>query len=119
MEWRIIPGHEKYKVNRKGEMMGPNGLKTPRVKHDGYAYAKVDGKWLAWHRLVLSTFIPNKEARPQVNHKNGIKTDNRLDNLEWVTAKENSRHYLALLEENKALKQKIMELEENNGSKTA
>jgi hypothetical protein len=49
------------------------------------------------HRIVAQTFIPNPLNKEQVNHKNGIRNDNRVENLEWVTNTENQRHSFQVL----------------------
>lgn len=58
----------------------------------GYHRVSLCGKNKYVHQIVATTFIPNPDNKPQVNHINGIKDDNRVENLEWVTNKENYLH---------------------------
>lgn len=55
-------------------------------------YKEGQGKTFHIHRLLAEHFIPNPKNLPQVNHKNGIKTDNKIKNLEWVSHLENMKH---------------------------
>lgn len=73
-----------------------NKKKKRNKKKQGYLYVKlwIDGKTKAafLHRLVAQAYIPNPDNKPEVNHKNANKHDNYVNNLEWVTSKENKTH---------------------------
>lgn len=74
----------------KGETC-KNGYKRIHVSNEG-----IDYKFLI-HRLVAEAFIPNSENKPCVNHKDGDKENNNVDNLEWVTYSENETHSYKVL----------------------
>jgi len=71
-------------------------ISEQKPNYKGYLKVSMDDgikrKMASAHRLVALAFIPNPENKKEVNHINGIKSNNRVENLEWMTCKENIRH---------------------------
>lgn len=74
-----------------------NFKKMKQGTFNNYSNIILQGKCYFVHRLVAKTFIPNPENKPQVNHINGNKKDNRVENLQWVTNSENQYHCWRIL----------------------
>lgn len=96
-----IKGYEgKYKIYDDGRVQSfcKGGAKFRKASDNGHGYLVVafrkDGKTktVSVHAMVAKHFVPGWKPGLQVNHKNCIKTDNRAENLEWVTVQENLRH---------------------------
>jgi len=101
IEYTDIPGFPNYKISKCGKVMSlfkNRVLSSSIMKGNGYLASPLskDGKSLSRliHRLLAITFIPNPENKPCVNHIDGNKLNNSLDNLEWCTYYENNRHAL-------------------------
>ena len=89
-----------YRVSKQGKIYSTKRGKlremSPVITRHGYLNCHIRHKGKSFykyvHRMVAETFIDNPDNLPQVNHINGNKLDNSVDNLEWVTAKENVEH---------------------------
>jgi hypothetical protein len=103
-KWRDVPGYEgRYQASDQGRLRSKErGLLSPFLSTGGYLVATVrkDGKRYGTgaHRLIAEAWVPNPESKPEINHKNGVRTDNRPENLEWVTRSENNLHRRRVLQ---------------------
>lgn len=128
--WKDIPNYEEsYQISNLGRIkskirIGKFGQLYPEKilkfikSNKGYyrinLYKNKQGKKHLIHRLIAKVFIPNINNYPQINHKNGVKTDNRIENLEWCTQKQNSQHASNLGLLNCGIKSNLSKLKDKN-----
>lgn len=79
-----------YIVHSNGVIVSEYWNKPLKIRKNIHGYLWCDCGYI--HRIIAETFIPNPENKPQVNHIDGDKTNNNIENLEWVTAAENIKH---------------------------
>lgn len=98
VRWKSVPDFLGYWVSEHGDVWGrKNRLLSPTPDTKGYLQVcmkREDGKQCVKkiHRLVAELFVPNPEGKPQVNHVDANKRNNKASNLEWVTNQENHEH---------------------------
>lgn len=102
-KWRKVRGyHGRYEVSNTGKVKSyaqkkDGKLLSPAISHKGYPVVVLskenhERKTIPIHRLVAKAFIANPRRYPQVNHRDEVKTNNYVDNLEWCTNDYNARY---------------------------
>lgn len=108
-----IKGFEGYSVDRQGNVYNKAGVQLRQEKtRNGYrrvtlSNGKAERKRFLVHRLVAEAFIPNPEGKAQVNHKDQDRTNNHVDNLEWVTPLENLNYSNVIEKASRANERKV------------
>ena len=99
--WKTIQNETNYEVSSEGQVRNKQTKQIKSLRYSNKGYARVtlypSGKTYSVHRLVAENFIINPDNYPSVNHKDGNKANNRLENLEWCTPKQNTRHAIDVI----------------------
>jgi len=119
--WKEIEGFENYLVSDQGNVMNKDSGRILKYRRHSGGYGRVtfmlNGKYVDKyvHRLVAEAFIPKDESRKQVNHIDGDKYNNKVENLEWCNSKENIRHAMRTgLLDNSGENNKLSKLKEKD-----
>lgn len=102
--WKIVDGFKNYEVSSAGGVRRITPKRDLKQSENKYGYSSVSlyrkedmyKKGFLVHRLVACAFLDNNENKPTVNHLNGNKKDNRVENLEWATNQEQTDHAIAI-----------------------
>lgn len=92
--WETIKEHPNYQISTKGDVKNirTGKILKPISTKNGYLRVSLDGKLCRVHRLVADAFLIKKDSDTQINHIDGNKKNNNVDNLEWCTPSQNIKH---------------------------
>lgn len=91
-EWKPTIEDKYYMVSNEGRISHDGRILSGSIHKDGYIFVDIRGKSYAKHRVVAKAFIPNPDNKPFINHIDGNKQNNKIENLEWCTQSENIKH---------------------------
>ena len=113
-EWQVHKVYPNYEINAITLLI--RNRKTQRIlaistRKDGYQIVNLDGKTKQYHRVIALLFIPNPDPEhlTEVNHKNHIRNENRIENLEWITPSANRKDRLPFTQSKKRFTDELPE----------